>query len=258
MRTNLLGIPVDILSRDETVGLALAAMRGAKGRCRHVALNVAKLVAARRNAELDRDIRESDIVGIDGAGIALALRIGGCRRVERVAGVDLFESLIAACAREGLHPFLFGAKADVIADAAEMLCRRHPDLVLAGTQQGYFDASEEQAIVDRIEASGAHCLFVALPTPRKERFVQRYSDTLRVPFVMGIGGSLDVIAGRVRRAPRFIQAVGCEWLFRFVQEPRRLAGRYLRTNVIFAGLLVRIALQRVAAVHSEAARRAGP
>jgi N-acetylglucosaminyldiphosphoundecaprenol N-acetyl-beta-D-mannosaminyltransferase len=246
MRVELLGLPVDILSHAETLARARAAMRGEAGRCQHVALNVAKLVNARRDPDLDRDIRESDLVGIDGAGIALALRLQGHGRVERVAGIDLFESLIALCAREGLRPYLLGAKPDVVADAGRALARRHPGLVLAGAHHGYFRPDQEDAICRGIAESGAHCLFVALPTPQKERFMRRHRDGLGVPFVMGVGGSFDVVAGRVQRAPRLVQRLGAEWFYRLAQEPRRLAGRYLRTNAVFAGLLAGEALRRLA------------
>lgn len=237
MRTNFLGLPVDILTEPETIAAAVRAMR-AGVRCQHVALNVAKLVKARSDPELDRDIRDSDIIGIDGMGIALALRLLGQRRAPRVAGIDLFENLIAECAREGFRPFLLGASPSVAEDAARELQRRHPALVIAGSHHGYFSLDEEAAVCRSIAASGAHCLFVAMPTPRKERFMLRNREQLEVPFVMGIGGTLDVVAGKVRRAPRLVQNLGFEWCYRLAQEPRRLATRYLSTNAVFALLMV--------------------
>jgi N-acetylglucosaminyldiphosphoundecaprenol N-acetyl-beta-D-mannosaminyltransferase len=237
MRTHLLGLPVDILTKSETIAIAVRAMRSGL-RCQHVALNVAKLVKARRDPELDRDIRDSDVIGIDGMGIAWALRLLGERRATRVAGIDLFESVIAECASEGFRPFLLGASAAVVNDAVRELQRRHPALVIAGSHHGYFSADEERAVCRRIAESSAHCLFVAMPTPRKERFMLRNREQLDVPFVMGIGGSLDVVAGKVRRAPGLVQTLGFEWLYRLAQEPRRLAVRYLRTNAVFAVLLI--------------------
>jgi N-acetylglucosaminyldiphosphoundecaprenol N-acetyl-beta-D-mannosaminyltransferase len=237
MRTEIFDLPVDIISHDETLRVAVEAMQSGR-RCQHVALNVAKLVKARTDPELDRDIRTSDIVGIDGVGIVWALRILGHNVPHRVAGVDLFVSLMAECARRKLRPFLLGATPEVMDEAVRMLRRRFPGLEFAGTHHGYFSADEEQAVCASIRASGAHCLFVAMPTPRKERFMNRFRDDLMVPFIMGIGGTLDVMAGHVRRAPRLVQKLGLEWAFRAAQEPRRLAWRYLRTNVIFAGLLL--------------------
>lgn len=208
-------------------------------RCQHVALNVAKLVNARTDAELDRDVRASDIVGVDGMGIVYALRLLGHRVSQRVAGADLFESLIAECAARGLRPYLLGATPEVLASARLKLAERYPNLVLAGSHHGYFRPEQEKSVCDLIRASGAHCLFIAMPTPRKERFMARHRDSLGVPFVMGVGGTLDVVAGHVKRAPALVQSLGLEWAYRMMQEPRRLATRYLRTNLIFAVLLAR-------------------
>lgn len=245
MRVTLFGLPVDILSHDETVERILMAMASGQ-RCQHVAINVAKLINARTNAELENDIRASDIVGIDGMGIAWALRLFGYEVPHRVAGVDLFEGLMAQCASRGLKPFLLGATPAVLSAAKRKLLRRYPSLELAGSHHGYFSAEQEGQICDLIRASNAHCLFIAMPTPRKEQFMHRHRDALGVPFVMGVGGTFDVVAGHVRRAPALVQRAGLEWAYRMMQEPHRLAGRYLRTNVIFAGLLVRHLLGQLA------------
>jgi N-acetylglucosaminyldiphosphoundecaprenol N-acetyl-beta-D-mannosaminyltransferase len=238
MRVALFGLPIDILSSDETIERILAAITAGK-RCQHVALNVAKLVNARNDAELDRDIRNSDIVGVDGMGIAFALRLLGHPTPHRVAGVDLFQSLMAECASRGLRPFLLGATSDVLTASRLKLSEQYPELTFAGSHDGYFSQEQEGQVCDLIRGSGAHCLFIAMPTPQKERFMAKHRDSLGVPFVMGIGGTLDVIAGRVRRAPSLVQNLGLEWAYRMMQEPRRLAARYLRTNFIFAMLLAR-------------------
>ena len=238
MRTHLLGLPVDLLSRDETIAIASLAMR--EGRpCQHVALNVAKLVGARRDPELDRDIRASDIVGIDGVGIAWALGLLGRKIPDRVAGIDLFEGLMEVSAKQGFRPYLLGATHEVLETATRALKDRHPTLNFAGCHHGYFGPDEEDVLCDAIARSGADGLYVAMPTPRKERFMLRNRHRLGVPFVMGIGGTLDVISGKVARAPRGVQRLGLEWLYRMGQEPRRLSGRYLKSNATFAGLLLR-------------------
>jgi N-acetylglucosaminyldiphosphoundecaprenol N-acetyl-beta-D-mannosaminyltransferase len=238
MRVTLFGLPVDILSSEETIERILAAI-DARQRCQHVALNVAKLVNARTNAELDRDVRASDIVGIDGMGIVYALRLLGHTVPQRVAGVDLFESLMVQCASRGLRPYLLGATPEVLGAARRNLSERYPGLIFAGSHHGYFTPEQENSVCDQIRASGADCLFIAMPTPRKERFMARHRDSLGVPFVMGVGGTLDVVAGSVKRAPALVQSLGLEWAYRMMQEPRRLAARYFRTNLIFGVLLLR-------------------
>jgi N-acetylglucosaminyldiphosphoundecaprenol N-acetyl-beta-D-mannosaminyltransferase len=123
-------------------------------------------------------------------------------------------------------------------DAAEAAAKkRWPKLELAGTRDGYFTSEEEEDVVRAIRDSRADCLFVAMPTPRKERFLHQHRQMLNVPFVMGVGGSVDVLAGVVSRAPNWMQSAGLEWLHRLIQEPRKMAWRYLSTNFAFAWLI---------------------
>lgn len=238
IRVRLLDTPMDIATMDETVDRALVAMRSGR-RCQHVAMNVAKLVNARTDADLAQDIRDSDIIGLDGMGVVVGLKAMGHDVPERVTGIDLFLRMMDECARRGFKPFLLGAKPDVLAETQVELQRRYPGLVFAGAHHGYFKPEEEEGIRDLVRDSGAHCLFIAMPTPRKERFMRRWRDTLGTPFLMGVGGSFDVVAGRVSRAPALMQRFGLEWLHRMLQEPRRMLGRYLKTNAVFAVLLAR-------------------
>lgn len=252
MRVTLFNTPVDILTMQETIDRAVAAM-ATRTRCQHVALNVAKLVNARSDAELDRDVRDSDIVGIDGMGILHALRLMGHRVDERVAGVDLFEELMIVCAERGLKPYLLGAKQEILDRTIAVLKERHPTLVLAGAQHGYFRPEEEARVAAEVRASGADCLFIAMPTPRKERFMRAFRDTMDVPFLMGVGGTFDVIAGFVDRAPERYQKLGLEWFYRMMQEPRRMFWRYARTNAIFLGLMLPSLMRRLVGLKPKAA-----
>ena len=238
MRTELLGCPVDVLTMAETVERAKSAMSCGK-RLQHVALNVAKFVNLRSDPVLRSDVMGSDIVGIDGMGIVLALRWFGVPVKERVAGIDLFQEILAVCAREGFRPFLLGATPEVLHRAADSIVAKFPTIHLAGLRDGYFGPDEEAQVVELITKSKADCLFIAMPTPRKERFLATYRDRLGVPFIMGVGGSFDVIAGHVRRAPPIMQSMGLEWLYRVYQEPGRMWWRYARTNTLFAGILIR-------------------
>jgi len=243
MRASLLGCPIDILTLDETVARAHEAIRSGK-RLQHVALNVAKLVNMQTDPLLAADVVGSDLVGIDGMGIILAARCLGIPVKERVAGIDLFENILTLCAAEGFRPFFLGATADIVRKAADEVVRKLPNLTFAGMRDGYFRSEQEQEVVTEIQRSGAQCLFLGMPTPRKERFLATHRDQLGVPFIMGVGGSFDVLAGYVRRAPPIMQATGLEWLYRIYQEPRRMWWRYARTNTIFAAMLIRAIAQR--------------
>ncbi len=244
MRVRFLDLPVDIASMDETLDRACDAMR-TRSRLQHVALNVAKLVNARTNPLLKQDLETADFVGIDGMGIVIGLRLAAIRGAGRVAGIDLMIQLLARCAKEGLRPYFLGATSEVVAKAAEVARKRFPGLRFAGVRDGYFDAAEEPDVVAAIRESGADCLFVGMPTPRKERFLARYRDALDVPFIMGVGGSFDVLAGKVNRAPAWMQRTGLEWLYRLLQEPGRMWWRYASTNLAYAGLLCGVLGRRI-------------
>jgi N-acetylglucosaminyldiphosphoundecaprenol N-acetyl-beta-D-mannosaminyltransferase len=237
MRASLLGCPVDVLTMAETLDRARAAMRN-RTRLQHVALNVAKLVNMRSDPLLCSDVMGSDMVGIDGMGIVLALRMFGVPVKERVAGVDLFQEILAVCAADGFRPFLLGATPNVLHQAAEVIVRKFPTIQIAGMRDGYFGSDQDGEVVEQIINSKADCLFIAMPTPRKERFLSTYRDRLGVPFIMGVGGAFDVISGHVHRAPVIVQSIGLEWLYRVYQEPRRMWWRYARTNTLFAGILI--------------------
>jgi N-acetylglucosaminyldiphosphoundecaprenol N-acetyl-beta-D-mannosaminyltransferase len=236
MRKEFLGVPIDALTFDETVAQAVDAMRSGR-MTQHVALNVAKLIKLRHDADLRRDVIESDIVGVDGMGIVWGARALGVHVPERVPGVDLMQQLLAICAREGFRPYLFGARPQVLETAVKQALQRWPRIDIAGYRDGYDGARDEPAAVAAIRDSGADCLFIGMPTPYKERFLHRHRFRLGVPFIMGVGGGIDVLAGHVNRAPASVQRAGLEWLYRIYQEPRRMWWRYLSTNVAFAGML---------------------
>lgn len=237
-RREFLGAPMHALSMAETLGLAEESMRTRRPLL-HTVVNVAKLVNMTRNEELRDDVGSADVINVDGIGVLWGARLLGIAIDERVAGIDVMTEMFALCASKGYRPFLLGAEQHVLDAVAAELARQFPSLVIAGLQNGYFTADEEPGIIAAINASRADCLFVALPTPRKERFLKRYRSDLLPSFVMGVGGSFDVYAGKVARAPVLVQRLGLEWLFRVAQEPRRLWRRYYETNIAYAALLWR-------------------
>lgn len=243
MRTELFGIPIDSLTFDETLDRAVTAMRNRK-LTQHVAINVAKLVKARSNPELRQDILESDLIGVDGMGVVLAARALGHDVPERVAGIDLMNALLEVCSEQGFRPYFLGARQKVLERAMAVARGRWPGLDFAGARNGYFHADEEAGIVAAIRDSRADCLFIALPTPQKERFLRRYRDELNAPFIMGVGGSFDVLSYQIDRAPRLLQSAGLEWAYRIYQEPGRMWWRYASTNLVFAGLLAKALIGR--------------
>jgi len=145
--------------------------------------------------------------------------------------------LLDEAEQHGFSVFFLGAEASVLERAVAAIRSRHPRLKIAGTRDGFFAPSSEEEVATSIRSSGADLLFVGMGSPYKEEFLARRRDTLGVHFAMGVGGSFDVWAGLTHRAPLWIQRVGLEWLYRTLQEPRRLLPRYLRDNMVFVRLL---------------------
>lgn len=236
-RIEVLGCPMDVASMGETVDVIRG--RVCDGRfTQHVVVNVAKLVNMRHDAQLKDSVYSCDIINIDGMGVVLGARLLGHSVPERVAGVDLFYALLAMSAENGFPIFLLGAKEDVVTITARQVQALYPELKIAGYNHGYF-WDNEAAMVETIRASGAQLLFVAITSPKKENFINRWRDHLGVVFVMGVGGTFDVVAGKVKRAPVWMQKGGLEWLYRVIQEPGRMWRRYLTTNSQFAWLLLK-------------------
>nr|WKF60492.1 N-acetylglucosaminyldiphosphoundecaprenol N-acetyl-beta-D-mannosaminyltransferase [Paraburkholderia busanensis] len=227
-RIELFSCPMHVATMNETVdwiGERIARRQFTQ----HVVVNVAKLVHMQTDAELAASVRACDIVNIDGMGVVWGARWLGHAVPERVAGVDLFERLLQMAAQRSLPVFLLGATDAVVARTAAVVSERHPALRIAGHHHGYF-WNDEAAVVETIRRSGARLLFVAITSPRKETFIDRWKDQLGVDFVMGVGGTFDVVAGKVRRAPPWMQRSGLEWAYRVAQEPRRMWKRYFVTN----------------------------
>jgi N-acetylglucosaminyldiphosphoundecaprenol N-acetyl-beta-D-mannosaminyltransferase len=235
-RAEILGCPVDLFNMQESVELIGTAM-AQRQRLHHVAVNVAKVVNMRRDPALRRDVAESDLINVDGMGVVWGCRLLGLAVRERVTGIDLMCEVLALCQERGYRPYFLGAGQQVLETFIGEIRNRYPGLDIAGWRNGYFPREDERDIAQDISASGADCLFVAISSPLKERFLRTYRDSLDVPFLMGVGGAIDVLAGHVARAPVWMQRAGLEWLFRLAQEPRRLARRYLVSNTTYVALL---------------------
>jgi len=156
----------------------------------------------------------------------------------------LFQALMRRHGEKGWRVSLLGARADVVALVADTYSRRYPQLAIAGWRDGYWNAGEEAQVAEQVRASGADLLFVAISSPKKEQFLGRWQAEMRIPFAMGVGGTFDVAIGRVKRAPRWMQRVGLEWFYRFLQEPRRMFRRYFIDDMAFVWLFIKEAAGR--------------
>ena len=240
-RITFLGAPMDSLTMAETVSEIEAKVQKDEF-LQHVVVNVAKLVHMQTDTELAQSVNACDMINIDGMGVVIGARFCGHDVPERVAGVDLFHELLQMSAAKDFPVFLLGAKETVVEKTANTVKQLYPNLTIAGYHHGYFwgnDGADEQSVVEQIKNSGAKLLFVAITSPKKENFINKWQDQLGVNFVMGVGGTFDVVSGTVKRAPKWMQNYGLEWLYRVIQEPRRMWKRYLVTNTKFLFLLMK-------------------
>ncbi len=236
-RIEFLGSPMDSATMVDTVAY-IASRIEKKEFLQHVVVNVAKLVHMQKDKVLAESVKACDLINIDGMGVVLGARFMGHDIPERVAGVDLFHNLLDMSRDKNFPVFLLGAEEDIVAKTVEKVNEQHKGINVVGYHHGYF-WDDEAAVVEKIKESGARLLFVAITSPKKENFINKWQDQLGVDFVMGVGGTFDVVAGKVKRAPLWMQKNGLEWFYRIVQEPRRMWKRYAVTNSLFAWLLIK-------------------
>lgn len=199
----------------------------------HMAINAAKLVSLQSDKQLRDIVNECELVTADGQAVVWASRLLGDPLPTRVAGIDLMYEVFALAEKRGYRVYILGAREDVLETAIGRIRDRHPSLNLVGWRDGYFAPGEDAEVAEQIRSTNPDVLLVAISSPRKEYFLGRYGRKIGAPFIMGVGGAIDVVAGLTRRAPRWVQRLGMEWLYRLLQEPRRLARRYAVTNVRF-------------------------
>lgn len=230
---------VDVHAIDERAALdRIEAMIGAGRPHMMAVVNASKLVLAAGDERLREILQRADLVTADGMSVVWGARLLGGRLPGRVTGIDTMERLVARAAERGWSVFFLGAKQESVEGVVRNLTERHPDLRVAGYRNGYFQG-REQEVVEQIRASRPDLLFVAMGSPAQEYFLSEHLERLGAAFSLGVGGSFDHVAGISRRAPRWMQRAGLEWLYRFGSEPRRLWRRYVFGNARFVMLLLR-------------------
>lgn len=243
-RRELLGLAFDPATMAEAVALCLEWCRAPRAPHTVITANASILCLMRRDPELAAACRAGDLILADGMSVVWTSKLAGLGFPERVAGVEMMERLLERASEERLRVFFLGAKREVLDALVARCARDYPGLTVAGHRDGYFEPAHHDAVAAEVRASGAHFLFVGMPSPFKETWCERHRATLDVPVVMGVGGAFDVMAGHVRRAPRILQVLGLEWSWRLLMEPRKMWKRYLLTNSEYlwraAGEIVRL------------------
>jgi len=235
------GVPVANLTLEETLGQVTAWLQQADFR-RMAVVNAAILLEAERNAEFRMALATADLVTADGMSVVWATQWFSCfggRLVARVAAPEVMESVLSWCARYGGRIYLLGSTREVVMAARERLQQRFPTLAIVGARDGYFPEAASREVAASIRSTRADVLFAAMGSPKQELWLAQYGPQTGVRFALGVGGYFDILAGKRRRAPRWMQSCGLEWSFRLLQEPRRLWRRYLIGNLAFLGFLLR-------------------
>lgn len=231
-----MGCVIDNLTMAETLERIESFVHSGKPH-QHVVINVDKLVKARRDPALREIINACALINADGMPVVWASRLLGKPLKERVTGIDLFQALMTRGAQRGWRIYLLGAQEEVVHGVKAHYEQHLPNINIVGWRNGYWQPEQEQQVVEQIAASRPDLLFVAISSPKKEQFLGRYQAQLNAPFAMGVGGSFDVVAGKAKRAPRWMQRSGLEWFYRFAQEPRRLFKRYFVDGGRFFAML---------------------
>lgn len=219
-RINIMGVPVDMVNYEE----AMARFRDfveKDGVSLIVTPNSEIVVNAGKNEALMDAIKQAEMVIPDGVGLVYASKILGHPLQERVTGIDFLGRALGYLAETGKTAYLFGSKPGIADKAAARMEEAYPGLKIAGTHHGYFTEEEEEEILREINEAAPDLLCVALGSPKQELFVLKYKDRLKAKAAIGVGGSLDVWSGDLKRAPEFYRKHGLEWLYRFIQEPSR-------------------------------------
>jgi len=221
-KVRILDVPFSNLSMDETVNALHARLNGGESRLFHlITANPEIVMAARKDAGLKTILEEADMITADGIGVVKAAKWFGENIPERVTGYDLLLRLLELGNLENWSFYFLGADEETNRKAVETIQQQYPGVIIAGRQHGFFKPEDESRILEEIAEARPTFLIIALGAPRAERWIYTHKSKLPVQLAMGVGGSLDVIAGKVKRAPAIWQKLNLEWMYRLLSQPSR-------------------------------------
>lgn len=234
---------IDVLNVEETINLVEQYVQK-KEPLHLMGVNADKINEVNRNEKMLQIVNSCGVINADGASVVLASKFLRKPLPERVAGVDLMQSLVELSAKQGYSIYLLGAKPEVVQETASVLTKKHSDLKIVGARDGYFDVGEWEQVSLEIEKANPDFVFVGITSPKKEYLIEYLQEKGHRCVFMGVGGSFDVISGKIPRAPKWMQKMNLEWLFRVMQEPKRLFKRYFVGNIIFIKAILKERFKR--------------
>lgn len=231
-RITILDTIVDVLTLNETIDMVEYYVKNKKP-LHLMGVNADKINMLSVNPKLKEIVNNCGIINADGASVVLASKFLGKALPERVAGIDLMQDLVGLSEKKGYSIYLLGAKQEIVEKTAEVLIKKHPKLNIVGIKNGYFSEDEWPLIYEELKDVNPDFVFVGITSPIKEYLVDYMQKQGLKSVFMGVGGSFDVISGSIPRAPKWMQKCNLEWLFRVIQEPKRLFKRYFIGNFKF-------------------------
>lgn len=251
-RVDFLGCPIDCYTHVELLAQLKAEIDRRLRKCVIHFVNANKVAQAHEDPGMKEILWRGDYVLADGQPLLPMARMVGLNIPERIDGIGLMQKLLALANQNQYRVYLLGAKQDVLEACVRKIQQDYPNLIIAGYRNGYFKPAEMPGIISNLNATRPDIVFIGIGTPTKERLADQYKDQIDATVLQGVGGSFDVIAGLVKRAPVWVQRLCLEWLYRVIQEPRRMFWRYAKTNTqygyLFAGALARYYQSAVSAL----------
>jgi N-acetylglucosaminyldiphosphoundecaprenol N-acetyl-beta-D-mannosaminyltransferase len=229
-RINFLGCPLDLLTSAKLLEELTTSIDSRTAPRVIQFVNANKVAQVRDDAQMEKIMWRADYSLADGQPLLPMGRMLGVKIPERIDGIGLMGKLLCLANQRGYSVYLLGAKQEVVEACIERIRRELPNVKIAGYRNGYFTSKDAAEIVHQVHQAQPDMLFLGMGSPMKERFADQYAKQLGAAVIQGVGGSFDVMAGLVKRAPGWMQRVGIEWLYRIVQEPRRMFWRYTKTN----------------------------
>ena len=237
------GVMIDNITMSEAVNRLLFFLDEEKNHSVYTP-NSEIIMKAHRDTELENVLNMSDMTIADGAGVVLASKILGNRLVAKVSGIDLVENLFLQTSKKEISFFFLGGKVGVAKEAKEKVANSYLGVKVVGYNDGYFSFEEEKDVIEKINSSNADVLLVGLGAPKQEKWIHKNKDKLKVKVCIGIGGALDVFAGRAKLAPDFFRRNGLEWLYRLYKEPWRFKRMLELPKLVILSLAVRIGIRK--------------
>lgn len=238
MRIKICDINIDVLTIQETIDKVQEYAVQEKP-LHLMGVNSDKINLCLSDPTIKKIVNNCEVINADGASVVLASKFLKKPLPERVAGIDLMMDLVELAAKDDYPIFLLGAKEEVVNKTAFVLKEKYSSLNICGIRNGYFEYEEWRGISQLIQESGARIVFVGITSPKKELLIDYLQQKGSKAIFMGVGGSFDVISGNLKRAPLFLQKMNLEWLYRVMQEPRRLFKRYFIGNWRFILQVIR-------------------